>query len=514
MVGDMFVGRALVWTTAAGLAMAAAPGSEAAAQAVIGGEWRDDVARFTQRVVDAGLTPGAGVAVTVGDRVAWEEGFGSADLDSGRAVEEHTAFYIASSTKSLTATAALLTAHRGELDLDAPMTRYLPDASLPEGVAADAITVRDLVGLTHGLSGNGPIVFRTAYTGEFSRPELLELLRYHSPTGQHGRFNYDNLGFNLLGLVLAAVHDEPWKDVVHRMVLAPLGMAGTTAYRSRLDPSGVAAPHAFRPGGFEAVALAKYDANLHAAGGHFATAGDLGRYLAAHLSGGRVAGEALLPPGPIAAAHRQHATQDRDFGPYHRHGWAFGWDIGTYEGDTIYHRFGGFPGYRSHMSFMPEHDIGVVVLVNGEGPASPAADLIATYAYERLLGRPGIEERFDARLEELGGQAAAGRRQIEAHLADRAGRLAPLPHPLADYAGVYHSPVLGTMDWRVVAGGLELRMGVVQTRAEVFDAAANQLRVEVAGGGDVVQFTFSEDGGPARSVILYGIPLRRVEGGG
>ena len=61
----------------------------------------------------------------------------------------------------------------GDLQLDAPITRYLPEARLPEGVDREAITVRDLVVLTHGLSGSGPVVIRTAFTGQFTRAQLL-----------------------------------------------------------------------------------------------------------------------------------------------------------------------------------------------------------------------------------------------------------------------------------------------------------------------------------------------------
>lgn len=481
------------------------------AQATLGGDWRNDVAQMARRVVDAGLAPGVGIAVAIGDWVAWADGFGQADRDAGRAVTEDTPFYIASSTKSLTATAALIAAHKGDLDLDAPMTRYLPDAQLPDGVDRTGITVRDLAGLTHGLAGDGPVVIRTAYTGNFTREQLLALLRFHRATGRHGIFSYNNLGYNLLGLVLEAIYGESWKDVVHRLVLEPLGMRSTSAYRSRLDPDRLALPHGYGPEGFFTIPLAKDDANMHAAGGHFASARDLARYLAAHQSGGMLDGAQVLPREPLEATHRQHAPQDRRFGPYHRFGWGMGWDLGTYEGDTIIHRFGGFSGYRSHLSLMPAHRIGVVVLVNGDGPASAASDLLATHIYDRLLGRPDSEVRFTARLDSMVRSAEEARRGIARHLAERAARLTPLPHPLEAFAGTYESPLLGRMTWQVVAGGLEMRLGLVESRAEVFDAAANQLRIEVGGSGMVAGFEFPEGGGPARAVTVAGTRFDRVE---
>lgn len=481
------------------------------AQALIGGDWRADVATAARSMIDAGVTPGMAVAVTVGDWAAYTAGFGAADIASARAVTGDTPFYIASTSKSLTALAAAIAADRGDLDLDAPMVRYLPAARLAPGVDRESITVRDLITLTHGLAGNGPVVLRTAYTGEFTRELLLELLQYHEPTGEHGSFDYNNLGYNLLGLVLEAIHDEPWQDVVQRLVLDPVGMSGTTARVSALARDGIAMPHAPTADGWSVVELGKDDANMHAAGGHFATARDLALYLAAHVSGGTVEGRRVLPESGVRATQRVHVTQNRRFGPFHRFGWGYGWDLGTYDGDTIVHRFGSFGGFRSHVSFMPRHGFGVVVLVNGGGPASPAADLLATHIYDVLLAKPGARESFAAGLDSLAVRVVAYRRNLNEQLATRRARLAPLPQPLEHYAGTYENPLLGRMAWRVVAGGLEVRMGVAGSRAEVFDAAENALRIEVGGSGQVAQFVFPEAGGPATAVRLAGQLFSRTE---
>lgn len=485
--------------------------SNANGQAIIGGDWRADVAAFAQRAVDTGLTPGISVAVAVQDWVVFADGFGVADAGSGRKVTGDTPFYIASSTKSLTATAAAIAAHHGRLEFGRPMVRYLPGAKLPAGMPRERVTVHDLAALTHGLNGNGPIVFRTAFTGDFTSEQLLELLQYHSVADNYGSFNYNNLGFNLLGMVLERVYDETWKDVVQRLVATPIGMSSTTAYVSQLPPDRAALPHEVTPQGWRATQIGKQDANMHAAGGHFSSARDLARYLAVHMTNGILEGTRVLPAEPLELTHMVRVQQNRRFGRYQRHAWGYGWDIGTSGSDTLIHRFGSFGGYRSHMSFMPQHDIGVAVLVNGDGPASDAADLVADYVYDRLLSRSDALLGHQARLDTLA-QGAAGARATELpkHLAERRARLQPLPHPLDHYAGVFNSPQLGTMEWRMVAGGLEMKMGVIQTRAEVFNAAANRLRIEVAGSGQVVEFLFPEDGGPARAVKIAGEEFVRV----
>ena len=482
-------------------------------QATIGGEWRDDVSGFAQSAVDLGLTPGVGIAVTQDDWVLWSAGFGVADATTGREVDEATQFYIASSTKALTGTAVVLRAARGEIDLNAPIDRYIPGLRFRAPMDAGEVTVERFLTMTDGLEDGGPVVIRTAYSGEFTPALLIELLADYGPDEDGTAFSYDNLPYNILGLALDPRNAEGWKDAVRVEVLDPLGMRETSARLSTLDPDRIAMPHSIVPGdGYRRIPLAKADANLHAAGGHFTTPRDLARFVAAHASGGRLEGARVFPEAPIASTHERHAEQDRTFGPYKRFGWGYGWDLGTWEGKTIVHRFGSFSGYRSHMSFEPESRLGVVVLVNGDGPASPAADLIASYVYDRILGRAELEPQYEQQLHEVELEAAEEERETAEHLAERARRLAPLAHPLAAYAGTYVSPRLGTQTWRVVADGLEVHMGVASSRAEVFDAATDELRIELTGGGLTARFEFPEDGGHATAVVIAGERFERVGG--
>ncbi|MCI0706857.1 MAG: serine hydrolase [Ignavibacteriae bacterium] len=474
------------------------------------GNWSADVAAFAKSIVEKELAPGMGIAIARGDRVVYTAGFGAADLQSGRSVDKTTMFYIASSTKSLTALAAVLAASRGELDLQAPISRYLPNLKLKPPLSADSITVENLITLTHGIMDGGPVVIRTAYTGEFTNSQLLELLAGYPPSKNGREFVYGNLGYNILGLVLETKFGTSWKEIVEKEVLQPLGMNETSAYVSRLDASEIAQPHTTTEEGFRRVPLGKADANMHAAGGHFATAQDLARYLAAHQSNGMLNGKQVFKNTPLLSTHLLHTSQDRQFGPFKRFGWGYGWDLGLYGADTLIHRFGSFVGYRSHMSFMPSHQLGVVVLVNGDGPASFAADLMATYIYDRLRNTQGVDTSYALQLEALVNRTTQFRGQFAAQLAERQKRHAPMPHPLSNYEGTYENKNYGRLIWRVVGDALEVQAGAARSTAEVYDATKNQLRVELTGGGSVVEFRFPQAGGPADTVRYMGEVFERV----
>jgi len=503
--------RRLVRLVAAIAAIALTP-TRTHAQPTIDGQWRGEVERLAQSLVDAQLVPGMAVAVTQGDRVVYSKGFGFADTASGRRVDEATAFYIASSTKALTATAVLALAARKELDLGASIAHYLPALRGKQRLNADSITLRDLLTMSHGIGETGPVTFRTAYSGVFSSGLLVELLAEYSQSGPVGQFRYANLGYNILGLVLDPRQRDGWKDVVQREVLDPLGMRETSARVSAFDPHVLAMPHDYGADGtFRRIRLAKADANMHAAGGHFATARDLARFVAAHASGGRIDGARVLPPEVIASAHRKQIEQVRQSWPFDRFGWGYGWDLSTYGDETIVHRFGGFSGYQSHMSFMPARGTGVVVLVNGSGPAATAADVMATFIYDRLTARPNADAAHKLRMADLVARADALKTSLANDIAKRRARMQPLPHPLQDYAGAYENRTYGRMEWRVVAGQLESRIGEAYTSAEVFDATQNQVRVDFMGFEEAVEFVFPPDGGVAVALHYRGERFERVK---
>lgn len=112
----------------------------------------------------------------------------------------------------------------------------------------------------------------------------------------------------------------------------------------------------------------------------------------------------------------------------------------------LIHRFGSFSGFRSHVSFMPKHQIGVVVLVNQGRLSSFLADMVACYVYDRLLDKPGLDEK----LEKFRMQAARGRERIAQDKARREARPQTLPHPIEAYAGIYENDEFERMEWSIV----------------------------------------------------------------
>ncbi len=480
----------------------------AACQTADEGSLVDELTPGISTLFGLDLSPGMAVAAIRGDELVFLRGFGFADLEAQRPVTPETVFYIASSTKAFTAQAAAILHHRGDLDLDAPVSQYLPDLRLQSPLSADDISLRDLLTHTHGISNGGPVVFRTAYSGVHTPEQLVELLSAHGAAASGRAFNYGNIGYNVASLAMDATLGVSWKDVMQREILGPLGMTNTTGYMSGVDQKQLAIPYGAEEEGYSRLYAAKGDDNMHAAGGLVTTAADLSTWLRANVNDGRIDDNQVISFQPLVENHTQQAEQDRNFGDYHRHGWTLGWDIGTYESDTLIHRFGSFAGFRSHMSFMPQHGIGVAVLVNEAALGGILADMVANYVYDFVLQKPDMQAKWDNTIATVRERAAQGRQRIGADRARRASRPQALPYPLEAYAGAYENDLLGRMEWTVVDDKLEVTMGLLKSAVEVFNGEQNQLRVELTGRGAVVGFSF--DGDEARSLRYSGQNFRRV----
>jgi len=446
---------------------------------------------FIEKAFALDMTPGMAVSVVKGNDLIYAKGFGYADIEAKRLVTPETMFYIASTTKSFTAFAAALLHHRGELDLDQPLSGYLPKLRLQTPLSTHDITLRDLLTHTHGIENDGPVVFRTAYTGEHHHDQLVALLEKHVPAATGRAFDYGNLGYNIASLAMDANLDIGWKDLIKREIFKPLGMKNTNGRLSRVDRNLLALPYAPQEKGYRLVHYAKHDANMHAAGGHVSSVLDLAEWLKVHLNSGKINGKQIFPEEVVSETHRKQADQERELLGFQRHGWGLGWDLATFEGDTLLHRPGSFAGFFSYVSFRPQHGIGVVVLLNGGFMGAVLATTVTTYLYDNLLEKGGLAEKYDKRLAGLKERSAQLRKRMGQDKARRAARSQTLPNPLSAYTGTYENPELGRMTWQLVNGKLEVTMGLLWSPAEVFNSEENKFRLELTGRGEVVGFSLN-----------------------
>ena len=381
-------------------ALAAAP--MLSAQQASAGE-QSAIDSTVARIFGLRLAPGLGVVVVRDTQIIYMKGFGFADAEARRPFTQQTVFYVASTTKAFTGLAAAILDGQGRFSLDAPLSRYLPEAELRPPLNPDSITIRSLLSHSHGI-GDGPVPMRLAYTGEYSgNDQLIALLAEHQPLPSRA-YRYSNLGYNAATLAMDRVTGESWKQTLDRLVFKPLGMKNTSANVSGFSADRLAMPYRSTPDGFERAPYGKVDANMQSAGGLVTTLEDEARWLEAQLNQGRVDGRQVLPAAAVREAQSIHARYDQNVRGVQMLGYGLGWNVGHFKGDTIYVHGGGFPGFATHVSFIPQRRLGVVVMANSGDLGSAAVELVAQGIYDVLSGSPPVSAARESAL--TGGAAA------------------------------------------------------------------------------------------------------------
>lgn len=447
-----------------------------------------DIVSFAERLLrEFPECPSVGLAVVVDGKPLLVRGIGVRDVVTKTPADAKTGYYIASSTKSYLGTLTAILASRGVLELDRPITQYLPELKLPDGLEPQRVTLRTLLTHTSGLR-NDAIVTRTAFTGEHS-PALLASLVARSGVAD-SKFEYDNLGYVIGALVLERMTGKKWQDLLDREVFTPLGMDHTTAYMSEAKKWPMASPHwADANAPVKRIDMMKTDATMHPAGGLVTTPNDLARWLEANINQGRVGGRQALPKAVFEMTQTPYATMSSDFYRFKRRGYGLGWYDADFEGETLIHHFGGFEGWRTHISFMPRHRIGVAVATNVSGPGGRVADILAAYIYERLLAKPGFDATYAAQIRKERDTMDASRERMRAELERRAQRTSMLHHANAAYAGRYANDLYGTV---TITPDLVASLGQLKAKLEPF-TEDESARVElIPGTGEVVRFTFAD----------------------
>ena len=461
------------------------------------------------RVISSGVSPAIGVAVVMDGKTIYAKGHGWADVTNRVRVDDRTLWYLASTSKSLTGFGTALLAQQGAFKLSDPIGTLLPGVQWPTGVDPSRLTLAHFLSHKHSIDDNA-VVQSAAYTGAIPESRWPELIRFGTKRNDTDLV-YSNFGYNVTAMVIDRRRPEGWKRFLDSAVYKPAGMTETYARTSGLEGR-IAKPHDFAPGnGSRTLPFEKRDITMNSAGGHVATLRDLARWTIVQMDGGVIDGKRVFPAEAVALSHRMIAAQTREqakrFAYFDREGWGAGWDIGSYRGTPMVSRFGSYSSTRSHLSMLPGRRIGVVAMVTGPN-ASLATDIVAALVYDLEAGRADARAIASTRLDSLVARQPGARARAAASDSTRRSRQAPLRRPLADFAGSYDHEAYGTISFEMRGGTLSYRWGVLEGPADVYDAGDNVLRIEFAGNGTTIPFTFGGPGG-ARSVEVMGERFNR-----
>lgn len=328
------------------------------------------IEREIQEVMQREGIPGAAAGVVCGDSLIWSRGYGVLAVDDTESVTASTRFRIASVTKVFTAAAVMKLWEEGRIGLDDPVDRHLPWFSLrrPPAVGTDPVTIRHLLTHTAGVPPNSSLTDFPRLYQPARRQAIAVLLSQALQSAPGASYSYSNLGYGVLGDLVATVSGVSYAEFLRREILRPLGMTTTLVHPRPTDHvawgSGPLDRRKSRArAGFWDLGF------FTPAGGMASSVHELGRFLAQQLAPYRGEPTVALRPGTLREMHRVQfplAPGSIDLGVDGVTGVGLAWAVDRTTGHVIYHT-GGLPEQTSYLMIDLEAQVGMVFLTNAQG---------------------------------------------------------------------------------------------------------------------------------------------------
>lgn len=319
----------------------------------------EELERLLEDIRSENHIAGMAVAVTDREKILFARGFGVESIERPEVpVTADSLFRIASVTKLFTGVTILSLVDEGRLSLDEPVKKILPDLKLTDSVAAETITLRQLLSHNAGLPAeytpDGPL--------EESMMEqvLLEGIAKVELIAKPGEcYLYSNWGIRLAALMAQRVTGKYFTQLVQERVIGPLGLKRTTFDLHVAASYPLCLPHTEENGHFRVFHRIQENATRHAAGGLFSNARELTGMVRLFLNEGVTdRGERILSRAMMDQMKTKHVrTKTFDF---------YGLTLlqSTYKGGSLFGHTGSAVPYASCLMFHPDSGLGVVVLMN------------------------------------------------------------------------------------------------------------------------------------------------------
>jgi CubicO group peptidase (beta-lactamase class C family) len=331
-------------------------------------------------VIKRNNVPGFSFAIVRENGVGLIKGYGLADIVSQEQATPDTVYMWFSMTKIATATAIMQLADQGKLHLNDPVDTYVPN--FPKSPNSKPATIRQLLNHSSGLANPIPIAWVHPAIDAGPEPDafLNWLLAKHGKLKSNPgeKASYSNIGYVVLGAVVAKASDMPYKDYVKERILKPLGMnmtdfvytpemlrSAATGYQKRISMMSMLLPLMRVPKGVLGgrvdgyIAFNRFYLDGSSYGGLIGPIRDAARLVQAHLNHGSVDGKELLSPESVAEMQRVSARGTKlNVG--------LGWFQRRAAGPSpdYLEQLGGGAGFFNIMRIYPRESFGIVVMGN------------------------------------------------------------------------------------------------------------------------------------------------------
>ncbi len=310
---------------------------------------------FIRREMADKQLPGVSIALVEDRQIVWQQGYGFSDPKAKTPITADTVFRVGSVSKLFTDIAVMQQVERGKMDLDAPVTKYLPDFQ-PRNSFGTPITLRQLMSHRAGLVREPPV---GSYF-DSSAPTLDETIKSLNKTAlvyaPETRTKYSNAGIAAVGYVLEKTQKQLFADYLKRALLEPLGMK-----QSDFKPNAeITKKHARAQ--MWTVFGKTFDApvfelGIAPAGSMYTTTGDLARFASALF-----AADNNLPGSILKKATLEQMWMPQFAAPNQKSGFGLGFSLSELDGHRKVGHGGAIYGFSTELSLLPDDKLGVVVV--------------------------------------------------------------------------------------------------------------------------------------------------------
>ena len=439
--------------TLLGLVPASTGLAQDAAPAALIGERRTEFETYVAATLAMMGVPGAAVAVVQGGEVVSLTGFGVKELGGADPVTPDTLMRVASVTKPVTTTLTATLVDDGRVGWDTPVVELLPSFALADPELTRRLTVADLFCACSGVPNRDAELGFNAFA---LTPEQLIASAPDFPlTAPFGeRYQYNNQMFTIGGYAATAAagggpHNlyDAYALAMRERVLGPIGMERSTfSLTDVLADGDYAVSHIVNLAGETHPLALLEDQSIYTAeapaGALWSSAREMARYVQTQLAGGRAPdGRHVVSRENLERTWESQVAIPAEAGgpPVLNEmlaGYGLGWFVGEYRGQRVLSHGGTAFGFTAEIAFLPEADLGFVVLTNGPqvGTAYYFIQAIKFRLLELLFDQPAEIDPFLPELLE----------HLAIETAHVLAQLGPVdPSTVAPYLGRYRNPVLG-----------------------------------------------------------------------
>lgn len=336
-------------------------------------ETRSAVDQAVTKVIAKSGIASASIAIVKDGKLAYEQAYGFADLESKKAATPAMRYKIGSNSKQITASAILLLSDEGKISLDDPVSRFFPDLT-----RANEVTIRQLLSHTSGYEDFYPLDYVAPYMAQPSTPQKIMDIWGKKPLNfdPGTQWQYSNTNYTIAGAIVEKLAGQPIFDFVRARVFAPLGMKSPIDADkqpwSKNDPIGytrfaLGPPRAAVPEG---------SAWIFAAGELAMTPSDMALWDISLMNGTVLKPELLKQL--TTEVHLKNGAGT---------GYGLGLGIGNSDGHRVWSHGGGTSGFISSNTTYPDDRMAITVFTNQDDPAAHeiARDI------EQILKSPAVD---------------------------------------------------------------------------------------------------------------------------